>query len=350
VRPRWWSTWSHDSRKGRDDEVSVALRARLRGDFQLSIITLFGATSVAGIFPFAVYRALTGAYAVALLDAALILLISALTAYAWHSRDTRGASVALVLIYTAGAVASAELLGVAGLFWMYAVILANFFLVRAALAWIVVVAALAALIVFRSGLSDMGQLVSFVATAVLVSGLAHILADRVAAQRHELQQLAAHDPLTGVHNRRAMAEELARAVEAHRRDALPVALLLFDLDHFKRINDAYGHDVGDTVLRDFCRVLLSGVRAVDRVFRYGGEEFVLLLPGVELGRLQALGDKLRLLIAAELKSPGGAVTVSGGGAALHGGEHWEHWLARADDALYRAKAAGRDRIEIDRAG
>lgn len=162
-----------------------------------------------------------------------------------------------------------------------------------------------------------------------------------------LETLATQDALTGVLNRRAMEQELQIAVEALRRDGSSFGLAMLDLDHFKRINDEHGHEAGDEVLIGFVGLVRHATRKVDRCFRFGGEEFVLLMPGIGSAALHGIDESLRIRIASELNYGGEPVTVSIGAAALRPGEDWQSWLARADAALYQAKHEGRNRTVID---
>jgi diguanylate cyclase (GGDEF)-like protein len=187
----------------------------------------------------------------------------------------------------------------------------------------------------------------YVASASVTCVLALVFAWHTALQREALEKLASRDPLTGAPNRRAMTRELHIAAEAFRRHRVPVGLLVMDLDHFKRINDELGHEAGDRVLVDFARLVQSRCRAGDRLFRYGGEEFVLLLPGTRGDALRPLADELRRAVAHGLRADGREVTVSVGGAALQPGEDNNRWLARADAAMYQAKREGRDRVVVD---
>ena len=319
---------------------------RLRANFQLSIVLFFGSCSALLILPFGVYRALTGAWWVAALDFVLVLAIVGSCGWAWWRADTRRVGWFLALVYTAGAVASAELLGVIGAFWMYPAIIANFFLVGHTGAWAMSFAAVAILGGRGIAFETPAHLASFAATALLVCFLAWILGNRTEAQRRRLEQLATRDALTGVNNRRALTEELALAAAAFARGAPPAAIVMRDLGRFKRINDEYGHEAGDRVLVEFCDVVRDHVRAVDRLLRLGGEEFVLLLARPPSSGLRPFTDTLRERVRAHLRCPDGPVTVSAGAATLRAGEGWESWLRRADAALYRAKAAGRDRTEI----
>ena len=320
----------------------AALSKRLKADFQLSIITLFGVCSLLLILPFAIYRLLSGNWLVASLDFLLVVGIACPVIYAWRTGNNVIAGRILVLIYSCGAILSAVLLGVVGLFWMYATILANFFLVGRRTAVTITALSLIILVAVGKGFENTPQIFSFVATTGLVSTLAFILANRTEAQRLELELLATRDPLTGIYNRRAMTQELNIAVEANKRHPSPISLIIFDLDNFKHINDEHGHAEGDRVLVNFTALITQGTRQIDRFFRYGGEEFVLLLPAVGIAELSAIAEKLRQQISQQLRSAGEAITVSLGAAELRADEGWQDWLRRADAALYAAKSSGRN--------
>ncbi len=334
---------------GRQPKLSFrqVVAERLRGNFQLSIITLFGICSVLVITPFGIYRALSAEWMVAALDFTLVLAIMSAGTWAWRTGETRIVGIVLSVVYSCGVVASSEMLGIIGAIWIYPVAVANFFLVGRGLAWLITLIAIGVLATHPEGAESFDLRSSFVATALLVSFLSFILANRTEAQRVQLGQLASRDPLTGVFNRRAMAEQLARAVDLRRRGGQDTSLVLLDIDHFKRINDWHGHAAGDKVLVEFCTVLQRHVRAVDLIFRFGGEEFLILLPGMTGEALKPFVEKLRAQIAAELHTPSGPITVCAGGATLRADHGWEEWIKRADTALYRAKASGRNCSEIE---
>src|SRR5690606_24970781 len=128
-----------------------------------------------------------------------------------------------------------------------------------------------------------------------------------------------------------------------RRHSDSYGLLVMDLDHFKQINDRFGHHVGDQVLVAFVELIKRYCRKDDRLFRFGGEEFLLLLPSTDAEGLRAAAQHLLNKVATDLKSAGGEVTVSSGGVVLHGGEHWERWLERAYGCMYGDKGEGRNR-------
>jgi diguanylate cyclase (GGDEF)-like protein len=159
------------------------------------------------------------------------------------------------------------------------------------------------------------------------------------------------DPLSGCVNRRGYEQELARALARAERAAAPVALLALDIDHFKRVNDDFGHAAGDAVIRDVGAMLRELVRAGDVVARTGGEEFVVIMPGADEAGAAALARRMVDVVRArrfDALPAGRPVTVSVGVAAelVHDGDVAEALRARADEALYAAKRAGRNRAAV----
>jgi diguanylate cyclase (GGDEF)-like protein len=162
----------------------------------------------------------------------------------------------------------------------------------------------------------------------------------------KLETIAQRDPLTGLLNRRAFKEVCDLLWARSIRQNQPLAVLMIDIDHFKRINDRLGHAAGDEVLREVADLLIRKLRADDLVCRYGGEEFAAILPNTSEAQALALAERLRSEIAMlDLTGPGQQrITVSIGLAQRTSGiEHWENVLACADQALYEAKDAGRNR-------
>ncbi|MBG0826419.1 diguanylate cyclase [Planomonospora sp. ID67723] len=172
--------------------------------------------------------------------------------------------------------------------------------------------------------------------------------ETIEALRADLAEQAVRDPLTGLHNRRHLLEALTREVARAAEEGTPLGLALVDVDHFKGINDAYGHGGGDVVLVHIARLLAGEVRHDDVVARYGGEEFVLMLPGATAESAWERVDELRRRVGRAAIGVGGgplSVTFSGGVAALLPGQSPSDLLRAADEALYEAKRLGRDRVE-----
>jgi diguanylate cyclase (GGDEF)-like protein len=169
-------------------------------------------------------------------------------------------------------------------------------------------------------------------------------------QRYEaLRAQAVRDPLTGVHNRGFFDEMLAVQVAQSRRGGAPVTVMLADIDHFKRINDAYGHPEGDRALKVIADALVGAVRGSDVVCRYGGEEFCIVLPATSIDAAVPLAARVREAVPAACAragvSPGSRVTVTIGVASCpQDGSDADAVMRAADRRLYRGKEAGRDRV------
>ena len=163
----------------------------------------------------------------------------------------------------------------------------------------------------------------------------------------EMEEAASVDRLTGAWNRRRFEEAAAAEMALARRRKAPVSLVILDLDEFKRVNDAHGHGVGDTVLVGAAAAFRRELRASDGLVRWGGEEFLVLLPATGLAGAAALAEKLRMGLETREFPPAGLVTVSAGVAEHLPEETLDSWIERADQALYRAKAEGRNRVWAD---
>ncbi len=168
--------------------------------------------------------------------------------------------------------------------------------------------------------------------------------NEIRRQNQRLQVLATQDPLTGSLNRRAFFERLEQAVAQARRSGTALACVMADIDHFKAVNDSWGHDTGDEVIKRFVKLLGDGLRSSDAVCRYGGEEFCLLLWGSDIKQAVATAERIRVSVEAHTAHP--PVTGSFGVAVLDAGMKDISALIKcADEALYDAKHGGRNRVE-----
>jgi diguanylate cyclase (GGDEF)-like protein len=168
-----------------------------------------------------------------------------------------------------------------------------------------------------------------------------------------MERLASHDPLTRLVNRRRMMQRMAEEQQRTERGAASFVLVMADIDHFKRINDEQGHECGDAVLIEIARRLRAGVRQHDLVARWGGEEFLLLLPDTGVSAAQVVTERLRQLIAEPAFSECGLslpITMTFGVAGYEPGADLGDAISRADAALYEGKAKGRNRVAVYEAG
>ena len=159
-----------------------------------------------------------------------------------------------------------------------------------------------------------------------------------------LEYQARHDVLTGLPNRRRCEEVVTAEIERAERYGNPFSVVMFDVDHFKPINDGYGHGTGDAVLRQLAALVAARIRRADCCGRWGGEEFLLVLPETDAGEAAEVAEALRRDVGAAEIPPVGTITLSFGVCSYRQGEGFDALLARADAALYRAKAEGRNRV------
>ena len=170
------------------------------------------------------------------------------------------------------------------------------------------------------------------------------------ADKEELERLATFDSLTGLYNRRAILGKLRELINIANRYKEDFSLITLDIDHFKKVNDRYGHLTGDEVLEEVATLIRRNIRDTDTVGRYGGEEFIIILPRTTLASAWVVAERLRTIIEqVEMKDSAGnvfAITVSQGLAGWERGEDTSSLISRADEALYKAKEKGRNRVQI----
>lgn len=320
---------------------------RLKADFRLTLMTVFGALTVVGITPFVVFRLLNDQPIAAVADVGIQLGITAIVLYAWRGDRMDRAGLLAAVFCSGGCVAMAHLTGLTGTLWLYPVLLSNFLLAARRPAVLISAGAIAVLVL--SGPFEPVEAVTFGVTAAMVSLFAYFFSYRTEAQRRQLEGVAARDPLTGALNRRGLDRELERAIQAAARDGLPMGLAVLDLDHFKEVNDAFGHEAGDAVLLTFADLVRRLTRRDDRLFRLGGDEFALLLPGADDEALLRVAQTVRQAMQMDGHEAGRGVTVSIGATTLRVGESARDWMHRADTAMYDAKRAGSNRVVVARA-
>jgi len=201
----------------------------------------------------------------------------------------------------------------------------------------------------NNGLMIFGLAMATISVVMLSIGLFFRgLIRKLANARATLNQMAMTDQLTGLSNRHALFERLNEEYERQKREVQPLSVAMIDVDHFKSVNDTYGHAMGDSVLQHIARHIQSGVRTYDVVARFGGEEFLVLLPKCDLHNTQQMAERIRRSIEDQVYAGSGegrrVITVSIGVASLRPEENPETLIHRADTALYRAKAEGRNRV------
>lgn len=315
---------------------------RFQRNSQLGIIVLLGLTTASTLAIFAVYRAWHGQWAAAAIDFGIVVLICVPVLYAMRTGNTAGPGAFLCAANSLSCAVACYVIGAASLPWVYLVLMTNFFIAgsRQALAFNLLLSS--ALLFIPHMFGAPVDRMSAAAAAGLVTLFAYLSALRVSSDHQVLEELASSDALTGLPNRRMMERALEEAMILQRIGKRSHGLLIADIDHFKEVNDSYGHAAGDAAIADLGAILKFEMRKHDRVFRFGGEEFVMLLDVDTPEDLQAAGERLRQAVRNGLRGPAGRITVSLGGAMAGEEERWQEWFSLADEALYRAKNNGRD--------
>ncbi|WP_243693984.1 GGDEF domain-containing protein [Stenotrophomonas sp. ATCM1_4] len=281
-------------------------------------------------------------------ELAISLLLTAVAVAATVLAQRRRLDIAGVLAALAnagGCLLAAWVLQHSALAWTFLVLISNFFIVRYEVAAPVNLALVVGLLL-QPGLLLAPIQPQALAVIVLTFGFGHRFSRRLQGDRSRLEQLASLDALTGVPNRRALERTLSQQIIGQRESRFRHALVVLDIDHFKDVNDRHGHAAGDAALSDLAAILRFELRDRDQVFRFGGEEFVILAETGTCEALERFTERIRKAVYEALRGPGGRITISLGGAMYAGEQRWQDWFARADAALYEAKRKGRNSAVI----
>jgi len=236
--------------------------------------------------------------------------------------------------------------GILGALWGYPIVLICYFVLSRRVAFLFSLGILAVLTFAVAIWIEPALAVRMFATLLLTIAMINIVLNLIDELHDALVQQAITDPLTSAFNRRHMNQSIELIVEQGRRHPPNNTLLMMDIDHFKQINDRFGHDAGDDVLRRVVQTIRGRMRKVDLLFRIGGEEFILLLFDADVTQAAVVADDIRRRVEAAELLPGQPVTISIGLCAQRAGQAVDEWTKLADTALYQAKQRGRNRVEI----
>ncbi len=320
--------------------------------FSIRLLTIVATCSVVFVGPFAVYRYVAG-YCVVAINNAVLILTAVVSAYV--ARKTGTVRIPGLVVSTVLSVATAVVtleVGVGGAVWIFPVMLFVYYLCRHTIALLLIAGVLLTIAAAEwlnpgSIFASPVQMAGFLSAAAAATVFSSIFSSQNLWQQKRLMQWATIDPLTGLGNRRSLEHELAVAAAAERRHGLCQGLLIIDLDNFKALNDTYGHFACDKVLVDFASLLRSCTRIEDRVFRFGGDEFVIIIPNTELAGIERVATSILESIPEFFSNRPFRITASIGGGSLQAHEPVDEWKERVDRCLYSSKAQGRNRYVSD---
>jgi len=312
-----------------------------------TILTNISLLAICLFIPFAVVSFLHGRFNIGI-GTTVITLLFALNIWAVKNPkklDPQKVLFGLVPVFVVCLSYSIYTQKIIGVLWCYPAIVSSYFFLPQKKARL----ANAAILLFTFPviwqLFELPLIVRIYLTIIIVSILAAVFMKLTNEQQLKLQNSASTDFLTGALNRTLLKKHIEEAIEQNRRINLPMTLVALDLDHFKKVNDKYGHIQGDEVLKDVAALLIERCRKIDKIFRLGGEEFLVLLYNTNLKNAINIAEELRLSISESRILPQEKITVSLGISTIQENENYLNWIKRADEKLYLAKDNGRNRIE-----
>jgi len=230
-------------------------------------------------------------------------------------------------------------------FWCYPAVIGFYFMLPQRQAWISNIVFLGIILPQAWSVLELPFMIRFVVTIAGVSAFSALFMRIISAQQKILSTYAVTDPLTGLFNRMTLNDTLEQIIQQNKRTGTPMTIAILDLDHFKMINDELGHNSGDKVLQGIGEFLHKRVyRRTDKVFRIGGEEFLVLLYDTKIEHGRQVAEELCSGIASLNLLPDRPITVSIGVATLKPSDNWESWMKRCDENLYKAKSDGRNMV------
>ena len=322
-------------------------KRRTAKDFQLAVLTTLGLVIICFITPFAIYRYSIGDFKVFLAEATIITISCILVLIAWVSHNATLPSKIMAIILTFSIVLTAKLVGNIGFYWFFCSIIVNFALLKPREALVIIASAISLVLYFHDIFPNFTERMIFTSSVSATTLFGFIVARRGAIQQQQLINIARTDSLTNTGNRRSADEEFAISINDFKRTSTPYWLIMFDVDHFKDVNDSFGHDMGDQTLKNLVKAIKQHIRSTDRIFRVGGEEFALLIKGQNSQKVEALAEKLRNIVENTDIIPSKKITISLGVTRLKIDDGVQSWTKRADNMLYRAKKQGRNQVVIE---
>jgi diguanylate cyclase (GGDEF)-like protein len=319
---------------------------RTNKELLLLVLSLFAAISISS---FAILRFVNSEFWIGFFDSIVGLMMAGIAFHVYTTQRVALASVALSGVNCIGAIATIHIKGVDNVFWVYPAVVSAFYLLSPRRAILLSLFTLLAILPVLVRDLPWITTVSSLTTIFMTCLFGYFFSKGVLEQHQQLSDLATKDSLTGVGNRRALDHKLIEVLANQARRPSDISLLLLDLDHFKKINDEYGHMVGDQILIRIAEIIETRIRITDSLYRFGGEEFVIMPLELNLEQAESFANQLRELVEKQELVTEKKVTISMGAAQYQAGETSESWLKRADEALYRAKNSGRNRVCVAKA-
>jgi len=318
----------------------------LNKDIETSLHIFSVSIALILIAGFGVYRVFNRELLLSFIDFSLSLFLAYSLIQIFRDTFTYRLKSTLLAVCMIGACAVIYTKGNSSIYWAYPPITGAFFFLklhRAIVFNLVFIIAVLSILIQNIQLSEF---FSIFISLFLICFFGYIFSARAIYQNKQLEILADLDPLTSLKNRRSLQEQLVNEIAFHKKNIHKSSLIILDLDHFKHINDVYGHTVGDNILVQFSKMLKNTIRETDKVYRYGGEEFIIIANNTRLENAGKLAEHLRRATESTLIINNKSITVSIGVAEVSKEDTDISWLHRADHALYKAKHSNRNVVYL----
>lgn len=300
-------------------------------------------TGFLGILPFAIFRLAQAEWLLGFIDILLLSGVFLIGYYVWATRITRAPSIILTLFYMTGMVTVIYIKGPSLLYWAYPTMAAAYFLIKpkeAATTNVVAMLAIMPALAPLQGIEGSTVLI----TLVLNNMFSYIFSKRMLVHASKLRSETTRDTLTKTGNRKSFCEKSKETLAWYQRKNQVSSMMVLDIDHFKDINDQQGHLVGDEILVKLARLIQIRLRLTDQFFRFGGDEFVIILADTKIEFATSMADELRELVNRQMLAKDTPLTLSIGVADCTHARNEHEWFEQADKALYQAKKSGRNQV------
>ncbi len=310
---------------------------------QSKMLLVLALGSALGILPFTIYRFVQQDWYVAILDSIVVIGMSALFLYVYKTDDVKRASLVLILIALVANVSSFYLKGINQINWTYPAMLAAYYVMSPKKGMIVNFVMLSFYLPKLFVLLDFVSFATVIITIFITNILAYVFSSGLKNQEIILKKLASEDYLTSTGNRRSLDAAMNKLYKTLKNHDKIASIILLDLDHFKQVNDTYGHIKGDDVLVRLSELLMNFFNGKDEIFRYGGEEFLVICRNISKVKAYKLSEAFRVIVKNNIVIDKKQQTISLGVCEYIKEESIDEWIHRVDMALYQAKKQGRDR-------
>lgn len=325
--------------------VSQQLKQEVKRTQQELILMLLSGAALIGLIPFVILRALVHEWPNALFNIVLcsVFLINGL--YVYKTRRVKGPRLVFALLLVFAVFIGFYLKGIAQSPWAYPGLVAIFFAVRPKLAAIFCLVCITGISIMAYPAMTIFEYTTYLTSLSFTCLFVYVFANLTRQQRKALIKLSRRDPLTNLRNRRAFDLALDQFIGLI-RDNRHTCMLLIDIDHFKEVNDKFGHSMGDDVLRELGNLMTKRMRRSDHAYRIGGEEFAMILTNSNFESAINVAKDIGCIVEGANIIEDRKITISIGVAEYSENESKDSWFKRCDDALYLAKASGRNNFKL----